>query len=56
MNAGEEKLLHRELLELRAILEHIEALLEERLIGIEELLPDEVDAIREYEDDKRRER
>ena len=28
--------------------------MEERLIGIEEPLPDEVDAIREYEDDKKK--
>ena len=50
--AGEGKLLYRELRELRAILEHIEALLEERLVGIEEPLPDEIEAIREYEKDK----
>ncbi|MCE4615399.1 MAG: hypothetical protein F7B60_07730 [Desulfurococcales archaeon] len=54
MTVGEEKLLYSELRELRAILERIEALLEERLIGIEEPLPDEVDAIREYEDDKKK--
>jgi len=53
MTVGEEKLLYSELRELRAILERIEALLEERLIGIEEPLPDEVDAIREYENDKK---
>jgi len=50
----EEKLLYKELRELRAILEHIEALLEERLIGVEEPLPDEIDAIREYENDKKK--
>jgi len=46
------ELLYRELRELRTILERIEALLEERLIGIEEPLPDEAEAIREYEDEK----
>jgi len=49
---GKEELLYRELRELRTILERIEALLEERLIGIEEPLPDEAEAIREYEDEK----
>jgi hypothetical protein len=39
---------------LRVILEHIEALLEEHLLGIDELLPDEVEAIKEYEADKRK--
>ncbi len=38
---------------LRATVERIEALLEERLIGIEEPLPDEIKAIEEYESDKR---
>ena len=52
MAIGKEELLYRELRELRTILERIEALLEERLIGIEEPLPDEVEAIREYEDEK----
>jgi hypothetical protein len=51
---GKEEQLYRELRELRTILEHIEALLEERLIGIEEPLPDEAEAIREYEDEKRK--
>jgi hypothetical protein len=51
---GKEEQLYRELRELRSILEHIEALLEERLIGIEEPLPDEAEAIREYEDEKRK--
>jgi len=46
------ELLYRELRELRTILERIEALLEERLIGIEEPLPDEAEAIREYEEEK----
>ncbi len=49
---GREELIYRELRELRTILERIEALLEERLIGIEEPLPDEAEAIREYEDEK----
>jgi hypothetical protein len=51
---GKEEQLYREIRELRIILEHIEALLEERLIGIEEPLPDEVEAIREYEDEKKK--
>ncbi len=38
-----------EICELRMILERIEALLEERLIGIENCLSDEIEAIREYE-------
>ncbi len=54
MTAGEEKLLYNELRELRTILERIEALLEERLIGIEEPLPDEIEAIKEYENDKKK--
>ncbi len=49
---GREELIYRELRELRTILERIEALLEERLIGIEEPLPDEAEAMREYEDEK----
>jgi len=52
LTMGKEELIYRELRELRTILERIEALLEERLIGIEEPLPDEVEAIREYEDEK----
>ena len=47
MSAGGEPL-YRELHELRLLLKRIEALLEERLIGIEEPLPDEAEAIREY--------
>ncbi len=54
MAVGKEELLYRELCELRSILERIEALLEERLIGIEEPLPDEAEAIREYEDEKKK--
>jgi len=52
MSVSRERLLYDEIRELRAILEHIEALLEERLLGIDEPLPDEVEAIREYEADK----
>ncbi|MEB3759600.1 MAG: hypothetical protein GSR81_01980 [Desulfurococcales archaeon] len=52
MTVNKEKLLYNELRELRSILERIEALLEERLIGIEEPLPDEAKAIREYEYEK----
>ena len=52
MTLDKAELLYRELRELRTILERIEALLEERLIGIEEPLPDEAEAIREYEDEK----
>ena len=52
MTVNKEELLYNELRELRSILERIEALLEERLIGIEEPLPDEAEAIREYEDEK----
>ena len=54
MTASKEKLLYDEIRELRAILEHIEALLEERLLGIDEPLPDEVEAIKEYEADKKK--
>ncbi len=52
MAVDKEEFLYRELRELRTIPERIEALLEERLIGIEEPLPDEAEAIREYEDEK----
>jgi len=41
LTIDKEELIYRELRELRTILERIEALLEERLIGIEEPLPDE---------------
>lgn len=54
MAVSGDKLLYDELRELRAILERIEALLEERLLGVEEPLPDEVEAIKEYEADKKR--
>jgi len=51
MAVDKEELLYKELRELRTILERIETLLEERLIGIEEPLPDEAEAIREYGDE-----
>ena len=54
MTVGEEKLLYNELRKLRTILERIEALLEERLIGIEESLPDEIEAMKEYKNDKKK--
>ena len=54
MTVEEEKLLYNELRELRTILERIEALLEERLIGIEEPLPDEIETIKEYENNKKK--
>ena len=52
MAVSKEELLYEEIRELRAILENIEALLEERLLGIDEPLPDEVEAIKGYEADK----
>ena len=52
MTIGKEKPLYDEIHELKVMLEHIEALLEERLLGIDEPLPDEVEAIKEYEADK----
>jgi len=52
LTMDKEELIYRELRELRTILERIEALLEERLIGIEEPLPDEAEVIREYESEK----
>ncbi len=54
MAVSKEKLLYDEIRELRAILERIEALLEERLLGIDEPLPDEVEAIKEYESNKKK--
>jgi len=53
MSVSKERQLYDEIRELRAILERIEALLEERLLGIDEPLPDEVEAIKEYEDSKK---
>jgi len=52
LTMDKEELIYRELSKLRTILEHIKALLEERLIGIEEPLPDETEAIRGYESEK----
>jgi hypothetical protein len=52
--AVKEEVVHRELYELKAILMHIEALLEEKLLGIDEPLPDEVEAVKEYEDNKKK--
>ena len=54
MTISNEMLLYNEIRELKAILERIEALLEERLIGVDEPLPDEVEAIKEYEADRKR--
>ncbi len=54
MSAVVEKMILEELRALREVLERIEALLEERLIGVEEPLPDEAKAIEEYEDEKKR--
>ena len=54
MTTGKEKVLHNYLHKLRTILERIEALLEERLIGIEEPLPDEIETIKEYGNNKKK--
>ncbi len=54
MPAAWERVLLEEIRELRASLERIEALLEERLLGVDEPLPDEVEAIEEYERSKKR--
>jgi len=56
VSAVVEKTILEELRAIREALERIEALLEERLIGIEEPLPDEVEAIKEYEADKKSDR
>ncbi len=53
MSVSEEERIYNEIRELRAVLERIEALLEERLLGIDEPLPDEVETIKEYERDKK---
>ncbi len=53
MSTAVEKMLLEEIRALREVLERIEALLEERLIGVEEPLPDEARAIEEYEAEKR---
>jgi len=47
-----EKKLLEEIQAVRATIERIEALLEERLIGVEEALPDEIEAFKEYMSDK----
>ena len=52
MPATVEKAILEEIRSLREMLERIEALLEERLIGVEEPLLDEVKAIEEYEEEK----
>ena len=54
VSAVTEKMLLEEIRALREVLERIEALLEERLIGVEEPLPDEAEVIEEYEADKER--
>jgi len=51
-----EKKLLEEIQAVRATIERIEALLEERLIGVEEALPDEIETIKEYMSDKEKER
>ena len=48
------KMLLDEVYELRAILEHVKALLKEHLLGVIETLPDEIEAVREYEAGKRK--
>jgi hypothetical protein len=53
LSAVIEKAILEEIRSLKAMLERIEALLEERLIGIEEPLPDEIEAIKEYENEKK---
>ncbi len=50
----ERQQVYEEIRKLKVILERIEALLEERLLGIDEPLPDEVEAIKEYERDKKK--
>ncbi|BES81732.1 hypothetical protein [Pyrodictium abyssi] len=49
-----EKQLLEEIRGLQATLKRIEALLEERLLGVDEPLPDEAEATREYELDRKR--
>lgn len=56
MSAVVEKIILEEIRAIRGVLERIETLLEERLIGIEEPLPDEIEAIKEYEADKKSDR
>jgi len=49
-----EKTLLEEIRVIREVLERIESLLEERLIGVERPLPDEARIIEEYEAEKKR--
>jgi len=56
VSAVVEKIILEEIRAIRGVLERIETLLEERLIGIEEPLPDEIEAIKEYEADKKSDR
>lgn len=53
VSANIEEAILEEIRGLKEVLERIEALLEERLIGVEEPLPDEVEAIEEYEVEKK---
>jgi len=54
MPSSVEKQILEELRLLRERVERLETLLEERLIGVEEPEPDEIEAIREYMDAKRK--
>ena len=54
MSIIKESTILEEIRSLKEMLERIEALLEERLIGIEEPLPDEIEAIETYEEDKKK--
>jgi len=54
MPSSVEKQILEELRMLRERVERLETLLEERLIGVEEPEPDEIEAIREYMDAKRK--
>ena len=56
MPATMEEVILEEIRALKEVLKRIEALLEERLIGVEDPLPDEARAIEEYEADKERSR
>jgi hypothetical protein len=55
MQTSVERAILEEVRSIRERLERIEALLGERLIGVEEPLPDEVNAIEEYEAEKEEE-
>ena len=54
MSEGILKEILEEVRELRRKVEKIENIVEERLIGVDEPLPDEVEAIREYEEAKKK--